>query len=71
MTYDLKPCPFCGSHTVIEVCDHLQCNCGFWWVGCMNDRCPVQPMIEKEDGPAPDGHTTESAVAAWNTRSPA
>lgn len=67
---DLKPCPFCGHAAVLEVCDTEPCNCGFQWIGCLNDDCPVEPLIEKDDGPSPDGHTTESAIAAWNTRPP-
>lgn len=61
MSNQPDPCHFCGHPPCLEVCDDLQCGCGFRYLSCLNDECPVQPSIDRSDV-----ETAEEAVAIWN-----
>lgn len=56
------PCPFCNLRASIEACTLEPCNCGKGWVGCINDECPVQPIVDE-----PADNPTER-LRIWNDR---
>lgn len=56
MSKQPQPCHFCGEPAYLEMRDG-----GFWWLGCLNDDCVVQPHMDNNDVP-----TAEEAVAIWN-----
>lgn len=44
------------------------CNCGSGFVGCLNDDCPVQPLLEEGDEPVGTLDRHAWRLKAWNTR---
>lgn len=61
----LLPCPFCGKRPLIVCPDN---SYGSAVITCGDDNaCPVGPMAE---GDLEAGETFETAIAAWNTRTP-
>lgn len=57
MSYELKPCPFCGGEA------GLTCHDNHYVAQCMNDMCGVSAYTELRYP-----QSAESAAAEWNTR---
>jgi len=71
----LKPCPFCGSDTILII-ENIESQNFYnqkgssskmhphthWYVGCCEMECKISPRTPDEI------HTREEAVTIWNTR---
>ena len=57
MTEELKPCPFCGEKTELEIDDPFEFIAEDFFVFC--NKCSTT---------GPLGETKDEAIAAWNRR---